>query len=501
MTVDLSRVPVYPVVRLELRDAGDEFVGLADGEQVGSGPDEGPVRDALIAHAASVAARRPGAVPAVRAVGMWGEGRYDLIVTGDGEVLDAPSVARPAAVAGGRRGRGKWLPLALTAAVVVPGMGVGIFAASDPSPTRVVAASSSVSSSTTPTAVPTQLPVQAPAGWSSVASWSAPTADLSAGLRPVVGGSVVVVPTDDGSVVSGVDGRTGAVRWSARVGEPITVGVESSRVDGRPAVVAATSSEVFAWDPQNGRRLGKWKVQADAGGVLATPTGVVVVGPGQHVQVATGKGLVARVLPAGAGVVGVSGDRVLVAGNGRLWTVGSDRVAGTPKVLPTAPKGKVWRGVVGQTSTGFVVAYGAADSAMVELHFIDFSGKQRWSTSQVSESASPTKPGRALWLAPTEKWGVYGAYLVNASTGATRALPADWSTSGVGEVVYGTTGTGSGWVDPASAQVHASASPPDGSVPVPAVGDVGGLALISAPDGDDTVLYAVPRAATGGQDG
>lgn len=501
MTVDLSRVPVYPVVRLELRDAGDEFVGLADGEQVGSGPDEGPVRDALIAHAASVAARRPGAVPAVRAVGVWGEGRYDLIVTGDGEVLDASSVARPAAVAGGRRGRGKWLPLALTAAVVVPGLSVGIFAASDPSPTRVVAASSSVSSSTTPTAVPTQLPVQAPAGWSSVASWSAPTADLSAGLRPVVGGSVVVVPTGDGSTVSGVDGLTGAVRWSARAGEPVVAGVESSRIDGRPVVVASTSSALFAWDAQTGRQVGKWKVPAGASGVLATPTGLVVVGPGQHVQVATGKGLVPRVLPAGATVVGVSGANVLAVSDGRLWTVASDRVAGAPKALPAAPKGQAWRGVVGRTATGFVVAYGAADASTVGLRGLDFSGKQRWASQQIPSSAAGSSQSSPLWIAPTGAFGVYGTSLVDIRTGATRGLPADWSTSGVGAVAYGTTGAGSAWVDPGSGAVHASTEPGDGSVPVAALGDVNGLALISARDGEHTVLYAVPRANGGGQDG
>lgn len=496
MTVDLSRVPVYPVVRLELRDVGDEFVGLADGEPVGAGPDEGPVRDALITHAATVASRRPGAVPAVRAVGMWGDARYELIVTSDGEVVEMPTTA---ALSSGRRRR-KWLPLALSAGVVVPGLCIGIVAASSPDPVRQVASSSPVSS-TTATAVPTQLPVQAPTGWSAVASWSAPIADLSSGLRPAVAGSTVVVPTGDGSNVAGVDGSTGATRWTARTGEPITMGIASSRVDGRAAVVAATSSTAFAWDPQTGRQLGKWKVPAGAEGVLATPTGVVIVGPGQHVQVATGKGLAARVLPAGAGVVGVSGDSVLAAGDGRLWTVTSDRVAGTPKVLPAAPKGQVWRGVVGQTSTGFVVAYGPADSATVGLHFIDFSGKPRWASSQVSESASAAQQGPALWLAPAEKWGVYGTYLVNASTGATRALPADWSTSGVGEVAYGTTGTGSGWADPTSGQVHASAGPADGSVPVPAVGDVGGLALISARDGNNTVLYAVPRARAGGQDG
>lgn len=500
MTVDVSRVPIYPVVRIELRDTGDEFVGLADGSTVQTGPDKGPVRDALISYAAGVAARRPGPVPAVRVVGAWGDEQYELVVTGAGEVLDAgpgPG-ARTTGQGGGRR---KWLPLLLAAGVAVPGLGVGIVALSSPNSPQPVASSAAAKPSTTATAMPTQLPVEPPLGWSAVASWSTPIADLSSGLRPAVAGSVVVVPTGDGSVVSGVDGLTGAVRWSARAGEPVAAGVESSRIDGRPVVVASTSSALFAWDAQTGRQVGKWKVPAGASGVLATPTGLVVVGPGQHVQVATGKGLVPRVLPAGATVVGVSGANVLAVSDGRLWTVASDRVAGAPKALPAAPKGQAWRGVVGRTATGFVVAYGAADASTVGLRGLDFSGKQRWASQQIPSSAAGSSQSSPLWIAPTGAFGVYGTSLVDIRTGATRGLPADWSTSGVGAVAYGTTGAGSAWVDPGSGAVHASTEPGDGSVPVAALGDVNGLALISARDGEHTVLYAVPRANGGGQDG
>ncbi|GAB3583017.1 hypothetical protein [Calidifontibacter terrae] len=488
-TVDIARVPVYPVVRLELRDEGEQFTGLADGAPVGSGPDEGPVRDALIAHAAGVAANRPG-VQAVRAIGTWGEGHYEMVVTGDGTVLDQTATEPGRGQQGRRR---KWLPLALAGGVAIPALVAAVVTISS-APAETRAATTSAAAPTRATPTPTQLPVQAPSGWSAVATWSTQTADLSSGLTPAVAGDTVVVPTGDGSRVSGVNAITGGTVWTAKTGDPVSAGVTMSLLDGHPVAVATTSTSVFAWDPRSGAQRGKWALPSD-GAVRVTPSGVVIQGPGPHASIATGKGLQGRVLPAGASAVGVSGTRLLVAGSQGVWTVSSDRVAGNPKPLP-ATKGLSWRGVVGQTSRGFVAAYGATDGTQVELHLVDFTGKTVWASKPVptDEGGDPAQP--ALRVAPSGTYGVYGTSVVDLTSGAAHALPASWQTTGLGSVVYGVTEAGTAWVDPATGSVHTAAAA-DGTEPVGPVGDAGGLALICTADGHQPMLYAVAREGGG----
>lgn len=506
--VDVARVPVYPVMRLEVRggQAEAEVEGIVDGVATATG-DGSSVRSAVVAVAAEAAARRPCGAIRVRLTGF--ESGEAGVVTSSGELV-------PAALTAPVRSRRRLLLLLLAAALVVVLAAGGLLVVSR-SESGWWTARGTRAVRVAPGPSPTQLPVVAPQGWPPVARWSLPlTAASSTSVSVAAWGSLVFAPGGDGASVVAVDARSGRRVWSASVAKSVVGGSLAGgpvvlAMGGHPLVAAWTSDRFFVWDPATGAVVGAWPLPADTSAVSAAGPSAVVLGQGQHVQVFDGRSLVSRVLPAGAAPMGGTADGALVAaGAGRAWLVRSDRVAG-PGTRLAAPEGVGWVQPVGLAGGVLVVAYSAASSpeSVVLRGFATSTWAPVWTSAPVPATRYATGGAGSwpLWTAPDGSWGIYGSTLLDLATGAARALPGDWSTSAIGASrAFGTTGGGVGSVSRSGAVTAAAAGPSSsgsssGSAPVaPAAVNGDGWALVVATDGSRSSVYAVPPTTqdTGG---
>lgn len=447
-----------------------------------------------MAEAAGHAARRQGSVRAVRVVATDAEGdTWPLVVTADGEVLDAPE--RPDG-SEGRSFRWWWVALpvgviALVTALAVVTMTVG----GGESPAR---AASTSSASAAPRPTPTQLPVPAPPGWAELASWSAPVGDAS-GSEPVVaiaGGKVFVAT---GDAVAAHVTATGTQAWSEETDGPVTAGPAATVVDGRRVVVAATASSVYAWSPASGKQIGKWDLSS-GDEVTMTETGPVVTGQDRHGRVIVDGELVSRVIPAEAEIVGPgeAGSLLVAGAPGQVWSVGDDKVAGSPLALE-APKDTKFVRVVAWTGKTVVAAFTAtgkkADPSKVVLRSY---AKGAWEPQWTSKAVPDRGDEDLMTVATGGAWGTYGPRLVDLRTGEVKGLPEQWRTSTLGrELGFGVVGgrvlsvTPSGLTAASTEEQKAPGeAPEDGEAPAPgAVAD--GRAFVIAPDGESQHLYAL----------
>lgn len=492
LDIDPALVPVYPVVRMEIRPVdGGLAEGFENGDQVcpAMHPDE--VKQLLTDRAAQVAASRPGAIRAVRALVIEdGEVAAHLVVTADG-------VRIPAAEPRQRRRRGRKVALLVLGSLAA----VSVMAAGAVHLTQRAQADLPAPVAThtvVPTPTPTQLPVLGPKGWSTQAAWSAPLGQQSSTASIATSPQgVVAAPAADGQGVVGRRISDGVQLWAASVDDSVSYGPVLSRIGAQPAFVAATSSTMFAWSPLTGHQIGRWELPEDGSAtVVAGPAGTVVATDGQHALIVQGSKLVARVIPAGAASVAVQGPALVVAGDGALWRVTGDQLAPAPTKL-SAPAGTTWQGVAGCSGTTLIMAYApAAQSASgtVVLRAFDLdTGAVRWTSGQVPAAQAAVSGDQPLVLAPSQGWGVYGSSVVVLATGKTIALPTDWQTSAVGDqVAFGSSGGGVGQVS-VSGVVSAPAA--DGATqqqaPTAPIAAQDGTAFLSASDGQDTFLYAI----------
>lgn len=501
-------VPSYPVVRLTIEtipsvlksqppeDEPDDdgwVQGLVDGQTVFAG-----TRTEVIAHlvsrAAHVAAGRPcGAVRAILSGFEDGPQAepHVVAVTIDGVLL--PLDKSPQRQRGARASRRQLLSLMGIAALSAGAVGGLSWAA-----TRRVGSAASVGVSAPLLArARVQLPVAPPAGYSRVALWSVPMPLGSAlvGSRTpgtaevATGGGLVWVPSADRKVVQAVDVATGRVRWSRAVGDTFTGGPVVVVIGGRRRMVVWTSSQVVVLAALTGEVCARWALPTVGMLVVAVGggagSGVVAMGPGQHLQVLTGSGWISRVLPAGAAVVGVTASlgttgttsttsssaegMVLAAGGGRVWVVSSASVAGEGTPLPS-PAGSVWSGPVAVVDDVLVAAFtpqrtrtlaGGAAGRVVLRAFragVASAGEGSGSGSWVPVWTSPVVPVSsaggvggvgsqgsgvvtgAVAVAPDGDWGIYGSSVLDLRTGGVHRLPGDWVTSCVGPGgAFGTT--------------------------------------------------------------
>ncbi|MBN9748641.1 hypothetical protein DMP23_47535 [Amycolatopsis sp. A1MSW2902] len=509
---DPSTVPVYPVVRIRLEPepgAVDGTArGLVDGTVVAVSSDLADVRAQLIREVARKAALRPGR--AIRAKGEDLSGAvWEMVVTDDGQTYDATALRSPRKT--GRPRRAVLIAAAGLALTVAVALVAVVLILQRPAPSETAAPAP-------PAPVATELPVAGPAGWSRVATWSAPvegngpnpTSQVAAdGLR-------VFAPGKDS--VSAYSAATGARLWSAGIDGTAQTGPAVTRVNGAPAVVAASSSEIQAWDPATGRSLLTAKLPSSSARVRVTPTGPMVTDDngGQHVLVVQGQNLVARVLPSGATPLFPTADGALMAAAapGQLWRITSDSVAGNP-IPVQAPAGMTFSAVAGATERAVVLAYappGAPSGTVVLRAFPSSGGDALWTSTPVPQAQAATGATSALVpAAPSGHWGVYGTSIVDLDLGKTASLPNGWQTSVVGdEVAFGTVdgvavaATPAG-LTPASKQaLAAGASGTAATVPGTPGAVWGTAAYLVARDGTAEHLYAVPAAgvpatSTGGR--
>ncbi len=496
--VDAHRVPVYPVLRLELRDVADRVEGLVDGLVVAHG-ERDIVSAAVLSAAASAAARRPGQAIRARLDG-FSEG-LEAVITAAGQLIVAP--VDPPRRTRLRSRRGTALGVAFL--VAVGGATAGLTWVATRSGWSLGSRPAAVASSPAPQ--PTQMPVAVPPGWSPVAAWSRPLGTSSPAAIASAAG-LVFTPSEDSGAVVALNDHTGSQVWSsslpgAVMGSNLTGGPVVIAGGGHALVVAWSSSQLVAWEPASGHRVGVWSLPSDASGVITTGAGVLVQGQGQHIGVLAAGRLQWRVLAAGSSAVGsTSTGDLIAAGAGQAWRTVSDRVAGAGVTLP-APAHLPWAGAVGVAGEDLVAAYSASPDTVVLRAFSTSSWLPVWTSSPVPAAQFGSSDGSAtslpLWVSPSARWGLYGSSWLDLSTGAVKPLPADWSTSAIGTAVaFGTTTGGVGTVTSAGGVSVPAADVGSATTPTaPAAVTDAGMALVVAADGSTTSLYAVPRA--GGQ--
>lgn len=485
-------VPPFPVVRLELREQADgTWSGLVDGQSVASGVDEEVARGAVVDAAAERAASRPlGAIRAV--LSGFGPEASEGVVSADGELsVNGPEQAK-------RSRRGMALVAGLGAVVLASVGGVVWAVSSTPHRAAAVAAAPS----------PTQLPVVAPAGFSAVALWSVPVPASSVGSSSAgevaTGQGMVFVPSaNDGAVVA-LDAATGVERW--RTAFPTSTsgaGITSGPVwvsQGKQSVLMAWSSDhVASFDPATGRMLASWSLASGTSQVVAYPGGVVVAGSGRTVQVFTPSGMVSRVVPAGASVVGLTatGDGIVAVGQGRVWQVTSASIAGDGRVL-TAPKGTSLSGCLGVSGSTVVLAWAPTAGTSTVVQAVNAAtAKQAWTATvtgslftglSAAGAGSPVTASQ-IHQPPRGGWSVIGPVLTDVH-GTVHVLPQGWTTTAItSSAAYGTTSQGTGMVTSTGAVSQASSSQSQGSS-VAAADDAGHVFMV-ATNGSASALYAL----------
>lgn len=492
--VDITRVPPFPVVRLEVREEGDQaWTGLVDGRKVA---ERVAFEDALSAvedQARQRAEQRPrGMIRAIR-TGFGLDEATDVVVTADGAVIPttAPEEKKPL------RGR---LLFGAAALLVAGGVGsvIAVAATTHHAAPKPVAAPS-----------PAQLPVVPPPGFSAVAGWSVPVVATNSEQSSVAtGAGQVFGVSSDGTALMGLDAGTGVQHWRTKFpvsssgvtvsGGPVWVQQGSTQV-----VMAWTSDRIAAFDPATGHVVQSWSLPQGMSQVAAYPSGVVAGGVGQQVQLFTPSSALQRVVPAGATVVGVGpdGTSVVAVGQGRAWQVSSPSVAGDGVALPT-PKGMTLSGPMGVLGSTLVLAWTPTNqtgSAWMQAVAVGDWHQQWLMKSPVSNLNASVNSGTTVATpqavqAPNGSWAVLGPVLMDAH-GKAHGLPDGWSTTAINNsMAYGRTsqGTAVAHADGTVQQTNSATINLTGqTTSVGAADDAGHSFVVASNGASSTQLYAL----------
>lgn len=534
---DPTAVPMYPMLRAEIRDTDDgEYVGLVDDEVVATDLDVEPVRAAIVAKAAGIAGRRLGdsrATKAVRVRVQAPDGEvFQTVVTAAEQVYDvtaAPTASSSTAqearrsagkgkksgTSSSRSGKGRVIrtpddgveakrgihPLMLVI-VGFPVLFVGFFVW-----ILVLRGSEDPASVKAPQA--RQLPVAAPAGYSPVATWAVKVGSLSGASTGGVTADAERVYAAAGSAdrVRAYEADTGIEAWDHDLGSSITTGPLLAAIDGRQVVVVSTSTTLVALDPADGSEVGEWKLDAGAGSqVRVTASGPVVIGRSNHAQIVVDGKLVDRVMPAGALPVAPGQDGSLISvTRDRVYVSTSDRVAGPGAPIEAAATGQV--SVAGWTGTRLVLAYATSASTTgstgIQLAAYDApaaSGdaggtwSRRWVSKPLTAGAGSAGAGVQLPLAtgPAGAWGIYAATVVTLTDGSTADIEG-WTTVSVGDQIAFGTGGSNEVLSAGPDGLGGRSEPGPASVPVtaPQAVDRSSAYLVTAGGETDVWLYAL----------
>lgn len=457
---DPSTVPAYPLVRVAVRETDEgELEGVVDDVVVASDVDLEPVRRAVLAAAAKIAAKRMGPVRAIRVRGTGPDGSvFDLVVTSDSEVFEVPSPSGDAQQAKGRgrrsapaspgspkTRRGSFL---FVAVLLLPLVLVG-------APLAVLATSTlrgEEKAAPPKPPEPTQLPVVAPVPYDPVARWSVPlgTATFaSQGSTAAVDDERVYVARDVGQDVAAYDAVTGIREWNySDLDGAVTTGPTLTMVEDREVLAVASSTQLALLDPTTGDAVGEWDLPSAGQGVTITATGPVVREDAAHARVVVGDDLARRVLPATGRPVapGPAGTLTVWGGTGQVWVVDNDTLAGDPTTLPPM-RGAEPTGVAGWTGERLIVAYQSTrqtTQGSVKLVSFDVdSWARQWATGWLPASVYVSSETEfTLRAAPSGEWGIFGSTAVDLTDGSTKALVDDWQTTSISDVHAFGTGAG-----------------------------------------------------------
>lgn len=525
---DASSVPMYPMLRAEIRElVGGDYAGLLDDQVVATGRDVEPMRTAIIASAAQTASRRLGTFKAVRVrVQAADGGIFDTVVTADGQVYDTTAAsASPGgrvAVSGSsasagreRKGRGRQSSIptpdapapekrfALHPIVLVifgfPVLMIAFFVwffvfRGGQSPATVQAPGAQ------------QLPVVAPQGYSPVARWAVEIGTAVGAGGVSADAQRVYAATRSGDHVTAFDSLSGLQEWSSDLGSTMTAGPTLTVLDGKSILMAATSSGLVALDPESGAETGVWSFDSAVGSqVRITATGPVVTGSTNVAQIIVDGDLVDRVMPAGALPVGPGPEGSLIAASSdRVYASVSSTVSGAGMPIDPASRGAAT--VAGWTGEELVLAYATTSTTSTGLKLAGYAAPKQadgswrplWTTRVPTSIGTASSYGTQLPLitGPSGEWGVYGATVLSLKDGSTSSL-GQWSTVSVGDDLA--FGAGSTQVLSAGPDGLVGQSDPEpASTPVTAPQAVHGSAayLVTAGGGTTAWLYALTPTST-----
>jgi hypothetical protein len=511
-------VPLYPVVRVEIRDdAAGGYSGLVDDRPVEAGPGWEDVRAAVVAAAARVAGQRLGQLKAVRVRGVAPDGGvWWMVVRADGRVEDITGSVTVGPPVPGRRGGAVVTPdggrarvlarrrgpvtavvtvLVLVALVVV----VGAWSLSGHETTQRAAGP--------PLPGRRQVPVAVPAGYDPVATWAVRVgaAGMTAGVLAADTENVYTVGAA-GDWLTAYAAGNGVRRWSAALDGQLTAGPSLTVIGDQPVVAVATTNTLYAFRADSGVSVGRWGLDPGEA-VRFTATGPVAITPETNVaRVIAGGELTARVMPAGGLPVapGPGGSLISVTHGRVYWSV-SDALAGPGRPLETPPSG---RGVMvaGWTGDRLILAYPPSGAGKTGVRLVAYRAplvregawRREWTTRLVRAAPDPGMGGQLpLVTGPAGQWGVYNEVSVRLGDGGVTALGVAWSTVTVGDGVA--FGAGPGRIlsaGPGGITGTVATESASGTVTAPQAVTTGGWAFVVFASVPDTWLYAVrPSAA------
>jgi hypothetical protein len=463
-----------------LVDVPDDVTSVrAHGEAVGTAPVFELPDDVKLVRAPDTAV---GAAP------FLGLPEDDTVVRTHGEDVDAaPAPAEPAAP---RRRRVVWLTAAVVGAVVLVAAGTfGVIALTgnlpEPGPTTPAGALPGAGAT---------LPVQAPPGFDQDALWSVPVGDEPQILLTPDGG-VLAAPVGDGTFTI-FDRARGTTTWEGQ--DPVD-GLRLSQIGAEPVLAADSPGTLHVWPLEAPDPAGVAPTTIDLGSdeaeVTYDGTAPLIVLPDQKVALLDKKSATAVTLevPEDATPVAATPQHVIAVGPGAWWTIAPD----ADPVRKNLPKPKQAVGdptaAIAVGGNQLAVVWHTKDSEKDVLALLGLNRNTIRAAGLIRASAFPpdTEPlrdraGSARTIGPV---------LVDVGPKPVVADLGEMTPEAVlGRTVYGTSED-----KPAVATLG-----PDGvklkvaedsgeSAPVAAL--TKNIAFVVATQGDETILYALPRTA------
>lgn len=411
----------------------------------------------------------------------------DTVVRTHGEVGDAaPAPAEPAAP---RRRRAVWLSAAVVGAVVL--VAAGTYA--------VVALTGNLPGPgpTTPAgAVPGEgatLPVEAPPGFDRTALWSVPVGDDPQILLTPDGGVLAAPVGDDTFTI--FDRAKGTVTWEGQ--DPVD-GLRLSQIGAEPVLAADSPGTLHVWPLEAPDPAGVAPTTIDLGSdeaeVTYDGTAPLIVLPDQEVALLDKKSATAVTLkvPEGATPVAATPQHVIAVGPGAWWTISPDADP-VRKNLP-APKQAVGdpTAAIAVGGNQLAVVWATKDPEKDVLALVGLNRNTIRASGLIRSSAFPPETEPLRDRAGSAR--TIGPVLVDVGPKPVVADLGEMTPEAViGRTVYGTSED-----KPAVATLGRDgvklkvAETPGESAPIAAL--TKNIAFVVATQGEETILYALPRS-------
>lgn len=428
--------------------------------------------------------RAPGET--VGAAAFLGLPEVDTVVRTHGEAVDAaPAPAEPAPP---RRRRVVWLTAAVVGAVALVAAGTfGVIALTgnlpEPGPTAPVDALPGAGAT---------LPVEAPAGFDRNALWSVPVGSEPQILLTPDGGVLAAPVGDDTFAI--FDRAKGTTTWEGQ--DPVD-GLRLSQIGAEPVLAADSPGTLHVWPLEAPDPAGVAPTTIDLGSdkaeVTYDGTAPLIVLPDQKVALLDKKSATAVTLevPDGATPVAATPQHVIAVGPGGWWTIAPD----AEPVRKNLPKPKPAVGdptaAIAVGGNQLAVVWQTKDSKKDVLALVGLNRNTIRAAGLIRSSAFPPdaeplrdRVGSARTIGPV--FLDVGPKPVIADHGEMTPEAV------IGRTVYGTSESkpAVATLGPDGVKLKVAENPGE-SAQVAAL--TKNIAFVVATQGDETILYALPR--------